>query len=654
MTFDPASDETAFYRRRDELVTEFETWVQTSRTGIDPSSAAVDAATLFDWKFSYLDGDLSRWSIADLHEFLIEWCPRKVSGPADLLAGIPEHVGLVMEFLGSTGLLSRAGHSAPALSTYAVGLQQEFHAEMAAPANFGMAKSIFASLGAEDPTSLGPEELESLIAQFNDLPMDQRRTITDPAIQRMTQPPYLGTIQLPEPGELLASALAAPVLAAFDRLAEYFATARTLNKGGSITVADARGLAALLGTGEEPVVDDGHHSFRRRTAQNYPEVTRWVDWASQAGVLRKHRGKLVAVAKWSRGRRDDAIGTVLAAAAALLTTGPLTLSSRFYFRHDQLVDDHAFAILLHAARSGDQQFADVLAMVTDAAEDDGGEHYPGHLHGALHQLLARLSQAGMITQDGIEWEPGKYGWSERRATGTFAITPLGIVVVGQLADETGAELVQMPAPSRLTVDDLATLASNVDSSETWWRAVSRFFDALESPDRVTASVAGLVVRLSAVSPLMMSTITSTVPADQLERWEPGLRRLATATADVAATDATEIDETVRLLALHSLDLHGLVDEQDSPPDELLRAGLVAAGLVCADDGAAFVATIAAHEHAAETASDLIVDAARLLPPYAPDLLDAIGRHFPDKRIAKAARKELFRVRSKIAAAGQTH
>lgn len=649
MIFDPAGDETAFARRRDELVTEFETWVRASRSGVDVSLASGDASTLFDWKFGYEDGDLSRWLTADLYGFLIEWCPRKVSGPAELLATIPEHVGLVMEFLGSTGLLSRNSHTPQALSEYAVGLQQDFQTQMASPANFGMAKSIFASLGVDDPTSLDPGQLEQLIGQFNALPLDQRKAITDPAMQQSFQRPYLGTIQLPEPDELLAAAMSAPLLTVFDRLADHFATGRTLTKTGALTVADARALAELLETGEEPVVENGQHSHRRRTAQNYPEVGLWVEWASAAGVLRKHRGKLVVVAKWTHRRRTDVVATVVAAAVQLVQAGPLGLSQRYYLRNDRLVDDHVFVILLRAAQSAEQQFADVLAILTEAAESEASEHYPGHLVTALDQALTRLAQAGVITQTGVETEQGDYGFWQRRATGSFRITALGLVVVSQLADDSGADLVRLAPPSQLSVDDLVALADHVESSEVWWSNVTGFLDVQPSVDEVTDRVAELIVGLSVVSPLTTSVILANVPADELDRWEPGLRRLAAG----EMTHGTDVEETVRLLALHGLDLHGLA-EPDTPADQLLRAGLVTAGLICADSGATFAADLATQDNADETAAELIADVSRLLPPYALELLTALGTHYPQKRIAKAARKELFRVRSKLAAAGRAH
>ncbi|MCA1675566.1 MAG: hypothetical protein LC799_26415 [Actinobacteria bacterium] len=79
MRFAPG-DEDAFYERRNELLEEFQGWLTSSRlTGAEPGYAEV----ALDWKWGYQDGDLGRWTVTDLEEFLLGWCPRKLSVPAE-------------------------------------------------------------------------------------------------------------------------------------------------------------------------------------------------------------------------------------------------------------------------------------------------------------------------------------------------------------------------------------------------------------------------------------------------------------------------------------------------------------------------------------------------------------------------------------------
>ena len=51
-----------------------------------------------DWKYGYGDGALDRWRVADVDEFLFDWCPRKLSAAPEDCAGIPTAVTAFVEF----------------------------------------------------------------------------------------------------------------------------------------------------------------------------------------------------------------------------------------------------------------------------------------------------------------------------------------------------------------------------------------------------------------------------------------------------------------------------------------------------------------------------------------------------------------------------
>ena len=96
-------DEDAFHARRDELVADFAAWLAASNvTGAD----AGDAAVALDWKWGYQDGELGRWTVADLEEFLLGWCPRKLSMQPEEYAGFPGSIRAFMTFLADRGLLT--------------------------------------------------------------------------------------------------------------------------------------------------------------------------------------------------------------------------------------------------------------------------------------------------------------------------------------------------------------------------------------------------------------------------------------------------------------------------------------------------------------------------------------------------------------------
>lgn len=77
-------DEDAFHERRDELLDEFAAWLESSQlTGGEPGYAgvAMDCRSGDGLEVGLPGRNLSRWTVPDLDEFLLGWCPRKLSGP---------------------------------------------------------------------------------------------------------------------------------------------------------------------------------------------------------------------------------------------------------------------------------------------------------------------------------------------------------------------------------------------------------------------------------------------------------------------------------------------------------------------------------------------------------------------------------------------
>jgi hypothetical protein len=144
-------DERAFSARRDELGDRFARWLNAQKVPGDPN----DAGLLMDWKFGYADGALGTWTVADVGEFVFGWCPRKLSADPNECAEIPVSVAAFVEFLAHTGLLAGGSDLPSQVRRYCEHNTARFVREMGNPANFGMAKSLFAPPAAQTPQRAG-------------------------------------------------------------------------------------------------------------------------------------------------------------------------------------------------------------------------------------------------------------------------------------------------------------------------------------------------------------------------------------------------------------------------------------------------------------------------------------------------------------------
>ena len=107
LVFGP-DDGDGFAAARTSLLEHFELWL--GRQGMAPegdeAEVAVEAGLALDWKWGYGDGDLGRWTLPDISEFLLKWCPRTLSVPEDECATIPVSLAAFTSFLGDQGLLA--------------------------------------------------------------------------------------------------------------------------------------------------------------------------------------------------------------------------------------------------------------------------------------------------------------------------------------------------------------------------------------------------------------------------------------------------------------------------------------------------------------------------------------------------------------------
>jgi hypothetical protein len=94
--------------------------------------------SMLEWKAIYGDGRLDHWTVGDLHTYLLEHFPRKVSADRGLLGDTPSCVRDFVYFMSDRGTL--AGEDSGVLADAAEEVFDEFLAANRDRSNWGLAK----------------------------------------------------------------------------------------------------------------------------------------------------------------------------------------------------------------------------------------------------------------------------------------------------------------------------------------------------------------------------------------------------------------------------------------------------------------------------------------------------------------------------------
>jgi hypothetical protein len=93
---------------------------------------------MLEWKAIYGDGRLNHWTVDDIHSYLLEHFPRKVSADRELLADTPTCVRDFVYFMSDRGTL--AGEDSRVLADAAEEVFDEFLFANRDRRNWGLAK----------------------------------------------------------------------------------------------------------------------------------------------------------------------------------------------------------------------------------------------------------------------------------------------------------------------------------------------------------------------------------------------------------------------------------------------------------------------------------------------------------------------------------
>jgi hypothetical protein len=630
-------DEWGFKSARDLLLGQFTIWLaREGRLYAEETDELIGGAGVaLDWKWTYGDGELATWRTSDIAEFLLEWCPRKLSVTQADCVTIPVALVSFLSFLDEEDLLGPGSAPVDRLIEAVTVLAKDFVEAMGDRSNFGLAKSMFTAASDEGVDLSDPEEAQLWMERFNGRSEEERhRLLPDSAFAAPLRRRSLPPVAVPSDDELAASREAAPILAMFRDFAAYVGPGRKLTQKGNLSLADARALVDLLGTGDLMDEKIGDHTFRTTSSDNLYHLRQVFAWAKKAGVLRVVHGKVVAT-KQGLGLAGGLAGSFDRAVDALMAIGPLT-SQRFpdnWFSWPEVdgVLDKVSAHLLIAPYGAQSAFplediaATASGVVLDAFSfqmDD--DRVAQRVATDVSDIMDAFELAGVIRRIDIT-DPGD---SRRRSGGSVVLTPAGVVCVRRLLADAGYETPTAGRFADATALELLEGTDGDDFTAVYGEVMA--WRAARQPEEAAAEMAHAIrsVDNPALANLGLA-ILGEIGVDVAEPHvrelvsEPGLRGFALCwLVDEGLADEGELFDPA--------DVHGFVD--------ILGRRMVTGG---PDSLIATVALVGDHGNQVE-----VINHFWNAPSPVTDLvLTGISELHSVKGVAKSARKALFKRRS---------
>ncbi len=576
MRFSAEDDEFGEFREAAaELVDRFAAWVRRHDVPADPS----DVQILLEWRYSYADGVLDVWTRADVEEFLLEWCPRKVSAEPDDVAGLPGSIAGWVDFLAHDGLLATGSDSPSVIREFCGGITTRFRAEMADPGNFGMAKSL---LGGGEWTA-SPVRL----------------------------PASVGPVRIPRPEEIAEVVRDGNALPAARALAQFCAApGRKLTAKGNLRLADARELVALLGTGDDPDLGEVR---TLQSAEQLPGVSTWVAIGLAAGVVRRHNGRLVAVARFAQ---HDDVAAHAALVRAGLAGGLRTDDGEAFATDAGEVADHLLAMLLEGPADG----ADALGLIEEVL---AARHPRGVLQwlvpATTSRILEVLGGVDLIDIEMVECTdcPEDHPVIE--------LTPAGVPHAVERVRTAGVDVSVLPDPAEACAVELLSGIMTAGPAFTTdlqvWLAAQP--DAAVAVDELGAAV---VVPEREPAEVLMALMLM----EELKL--PGLPEAV----------HRHVSGVHQALLTPWLIGQGQIDDAEVDPAIMARS-VIDVAAVMIDIGAPDVAVDA---FPGPDALPMLREVWRLDHPRLPEVLEMVGKRHPVKAVAKEARRSLMKLRNR--------
>ena len=602
----------------------------------DPETAVGEVETLLDLMRNYLDvegpADLAA---GDLRELLLQIYPRKITAfDADDTEDTIPAVRDFLAYLAERGEIPES--TARALERELDEVAPRFTEAMMDPANWGMAGSLVHAMAAEGVDLDDQAAVNRWISRYNAHLAGDSDDEEDDLVdlkEAFGLPDQLAPVRLPEPGELAALARRAPLMAQLRKLAWWLGAGRAVTEDEELASGDAAEAAGELG------IDVARLPYLWWMALDAVFIDLDEDQTNAVPGESAHA--------WDEGDEDEVldiwemvfglvIGDTLAAAAAL---DPDRSEELDFSGHGA-----ALAVTLFLARPDGLHVTEVSEVIRAAATAElpparAEEAWQSWVreHGDPAGLLLDL----MAEHHAIQIDDADDGPVAR-------LTPLGLAAIREQLVESGVEIPLLPDAEHMTAAQLISLAAGASEEEfTAETAAWLSYRTAEPAARELLAVAAASDPASRI--LAVGVVITEIGAPAEPVWREALDRIelrAYAKGALAALAAG--DPAVASLPGLEPDDHDLAW---MITDALAAEGWDDPGDVASDESEALMRRLGETIPAGQELAVFEL-MARVQHPNAADVLTVIGKHHPDKKIAKLARKSAYKAATRQAARRQ--
>jgi hypothetical protein len=411
---------------------------------------------------------------------------------------------------------------------------------------------------------------------------------------------------------------------------------RALTQTGRLKLADARELIALLETGDvmDPAIGD--RTFKTSTSEELYQLNLIFEWAKRARLARVTKGRLVPVKAAAKLLEEDPLGLwerlweVFEELADTMIRG--RISSMFAEEYDSGLRAILLALLQNPAPLELLRLV-AWSVVSEPYVLDGGpreamwrQSVDWDVKRVIEELAALgvldthpldANLAGLLAADGLELD---------KDSELAELTPLGTWAAFQMMRAEGAEVKSFDDLAAADLKELITATAEL------------------GPDNLTAALAAWITRRDT------DTAAGELIALVRESRDPVLRMGAGEGLTLLGQSATK---AVRALAADPDPAVGgyarfwLIGQGEEPAEAVRPQDAAYQGI---DQFAALLRLAPAPQIVSELLPPgqerLLEEFSKIRHPELEQVLHTLGEHHPDKKTAKAARKLLFKAKSR--------